>query len=102
LIVGVPEITSSVDGIIKLFGRLPPSELDRSLVFPLCITGCMTDNRARRDLLKGRLQAQDENLGNILQARALMEAVWRRRDVGGGAVDWRKIMHDDSLNLLLV
>jgi len=99
---GVPEITSSVDLIIKLFSRLPPSELDRSLVFPLCLTGCMTDNRARRDLLKGRLQAQDENLGNILQARALMEAVWRRRDVGRGAVDWREIMHNDGLNLLLL
>jgi len=99
---GVPEITASVDTITKLFSRLPPSEVDRSLVFSLCLTGCMTDNRARRELVKGRLQAQDENLGNILQARALMETVWRRRDVGGGAVDWREIMNNDGLNLLLL
>jgi len=99
---GVPEITASVDRNIKLFSRLPPSEVDRSLVFPLCLTGCMTDNRARRDLLKGRLQAQDENIGNILQARALIEAVWRHRDVGGGVVDWREIMHNNGLNLLLL
>jgi hypothetical protein len=99
---GVPEITSSVDAIIKLFSRLPPSEVDRSLVFPLCLAGCMTDNRARRELVKSRLQGQDENLGNILQARALMETVWRRRDVSGGAVDWREIMHNDGLNLLLL
>jgi len=99
---GVPEISASVDVITKLFNRLPPSEVDRSLVFPLCITGCMTDNRARRDLMKGRLQAQDENIGNILQARALMEAVWRRRDAGACAVDWREFMHNDGLNLLLV
>jgi len=99
---GVPEITASVDESIKLFSHLPPSEVDRSLVFPLCLTGCMTDNRARRDLLKGRLQAQDENIGNILQARALMEAVWRHRDVGGGVADWREIMHNDGLNLLLL
>lgn len=62
----------------------------------------MTDNRARRDLIKRRLQGQDENLGNLLQARALMEAVWRRRDVSGGAVDWRDILHNENLNLLLV
>lgn len=99
---GVPEITASVDAIVQLITRLPPSEVDRSLVFPLCLTGCMTDNRARRELLKGRLQAQDENLGNILQARALMEAVWQRRDVGGGAINWREIMHNDGLNLLLL
>lgn len=98
----MPEITASVDTIVQLITRLPPSEVDRSLVFPLCLTGCVTDNRARREMLKGRLQAQDENLGNILQARALMEAVWQQRDTGGGAVDWREIMHNDGLNLLLV
>lgn len=54
----------------------------------------MTDNRARRELMKGRLQAQDENIGNILQARALMEAVWRQRDGGGGIVDWREMLRE--------
>jgi C6 transcription factor Pro1 len=91
-----------VDAIVKLLSRLPPSEVDRSLVFPLCLAGCMTDNRARRELMKGRLQAQDENIGNILQARALMEAVWRQRDGSGGIVDWREMLRDDGLNLLLL
>jgi hypothetical protein len=88
--------------MVKLLTRLPPSEVDRSLVFPLCLAGCMTDNRARRDLMKGRLQAQDENIGNILQARALVEAVWRQRDGGGGIVDWREMLRNDGLNLLLL
>jgi C6 transcription factor Pro1 len=88
--------------MVKLLTRLPPSEVDRSLVFPLCLAGCMTDNRARRELMKGRLQAQDENIGNILQARALMEAVWRRRDGGGSIVDWREMLRNDGLNLLLL
>jgi hypothetical protein len=52
--------------------------------------------------MKGRLQAQDENIGNILQARALMEAVWRRRDGGGSIVDWREMLRNDGLNLLLL
>jgi len=99
---GVPEISTSVDAIIQLFNQLPSSEVDRSLVFPLCLAGCLTDDRTRRDLLKARLQAQDENIGNILQVRGLMEAVWRRRDFSGGAIDWRDIMRNDGLNVLLV
>lgn len=99
---GVPEIKTSVDAIIQLFGQLPASEVDRSLVFPICLAGCLTDDRGRKELLKARLQAQDENLGNILQARALMETVWRRRDIEGGSIDWRKIMQSDGLNLLLI
>jgi hypothetical protein len=98
----VPEISTSVDAIIQLFNQLPSSEVDRSLVFPLCLAGCLTDDRTRRDLLKARLQAQDENIGNILQVRGLMEAVWRRRDFSGGAIDWRDIMRNDGLNVLLV
>jgi len=99
---GVPEIGSSVDAVIQLFNQLPSSEVDRSLVFPLCLAGCLTDDRTRRDLVKARLQAQDENIGNILQVRGLMEAVWRRRDFNGGAVDWREILRNDGLNVLLV
>jgi hypothetical protein len=99
---GVPEISSSVDTIIQLFSQLPSSEVDRSLVLPLCLAGCLTNDRPRRDLVKARLQAQDENIGNILQVRGLMEAVWRQRDFSGGAVEWRDIMRNDGLNVLLI
>lgn len=102
LFVGVPEIIASVDTIINLFTQLPPSEVDRSLVFPLCLAGCLTNDQDRRNFLKRRLQIQDENIGNVLQARGLMEGVWRRRDVAGGAVDWREVMVNDGFNILLV
>lgn len=100
--IGVPEIKDTVENIIHLFTQLPSSELDRSLVFPLCLAGCLTDDGDRRNFLKGRLQYQDENIGNILQARGLMEGVWRRRDVTGGAVNWREVIHNDGFNILLV
>lgn len=88
--------------IIQLLNQLPSSEVDRSLVFPICIAGCMTDDSAKRDFLKSRLQAQDESIGNLMQTRALMESVWQKRDVNGGAVDWREAIQERRLNLLLI
>ncbi|KAJ7096534.1 fungal-specific transcription factor domain-containing protein [Mycena belliarum] len=99
---GVPEISTSVNTIVQYLGQLPPSEVDRALVFPICLAGCMTDDSTLRDFLKGRLQALDESLGNIMRTRLLMEAVWQRRDVSGATVDWRETMRDRGLNLLLL
>lgn len=62
----------------------------------------MTDDSAKRDFLKSRLQAQDESIGNLMQTRALMESVWQKRDVNGGAVDWREAIQERRLNLLLI
>ncbi|KAJ7745738.1 fungal-specific transcription factor domain-containing protein [Mycena metata] len=83
-------------------GQLPASEVDRALVFPICLAGCMTDDSAWRDFLKGRLQALDESLGNLMRTRLLMEAVWQKRDISGMTVDWRETMRERGLNLLLL
>lgn len=88
--------------IMQFLSQLPPSEVDRSLVFPICLAGCMTDDAVQRDVLKGRLQAQDESIGNLMQTRALMETVWQKRDARGGVVDWRETMRERGLVLLLV
>ncbi|KAF7424130.1 hypothetical protein PC9H_009433 [Pleurotus ostreatus] len=98
---GVIEISQSVDQLVHLLQQLPRSELDRSLVFPICIAGCMTDSSPQREFIKGRLQAQDEGWGNIRQTRALMELVWRKRDVEGSA-DWRQMLWERPMPLLLV
>ncbi|KAF7336814.1 Zn(2)-C6 fungal-type domain-containing protein [Mycena venus] len=99
---GVPEISNSVGVIVQLLGQLPPSEVDRALVFPICLAGCMTDDSHWRDFLKGRLQALDESLGNLMRTRLLMEAVWQKRDTSQATVDWRETMRERGLNLLLV
>jgi hypothetical protein len=62
----------------------------------------MTDDPVRRDVFKARLQAQDQSIGNLLLACAVMEAVWQKRDGHGGVIDWRETIRDHNLNLLFV
>lgn len=99
---GVPEIIEQVGAITRLLSQLPPSEADRALVFPLCFTGCATDDRAQRAWLRGRLEGHKESVGNVYQIRNVLDRVWAQRDAGGGAVDWRDVMRDQGWNLLLV
>lgn len=62
----------------------------------------MTNDSSKRDYLKGRLQGLNETYGNLLQIRLLMETLWQRRDVGGGAPDLREIIREQSISLLLI
>ncbi|PBK70212.1 hypothetical protein ARMSODRAFT_956285 [Armillaria solidipes] len=99
----VPEIAASVNTITQLLHELEPSEIDRTLVFPVCLAGCMTSNSSHRDLLKSRLQSQDESIGNLLQTRLVMEAVWQKRGKSGSnACEWREILRERCPNLLLI
>jgi hypothetical protein len=99
---GVPEIHASVQVIVRLFTQLPPSELDRSLVFPICLAGCMTNDSTIRDFFKGRIRTLNESYGNLLQTRRLMEAVWQKRDAEGKDVDLRETIREHGLKLLLI
>jgi len=99
---GVPEISETVDTIMQLFNRLPTSIVDRALVFPICMTGCMTDDRHIREVLSARLDAQEQCFGNLHQTRRVMEAVWQQRDLQGGAIDWREMIRAHRWNLLLI
>ncbi len=76
---GVPEITNSVDQMLKLLNELTPSSFDRTLVFPLFLAGCMTDNQMIREVIKHRFFMQDATMGNILLAQTIMEEVWNAR-----------------------
>ncbi|KAH9481307.1 Trichothecene biosynthesis transcription regulator TRI10 [Psilocybe cubensis] len=99
---GVPEIGSCVTTIVRLFTQLPASEVDRTLVFPICLAGCMTNDSTVRDFFKGRLRLLNESYGNLLQTRRLMEAVWQKRDIGGKEVDFRETIREQGLKLLLI
>ncbi|KAF9052437.1 hypothetical protein BDZ89DRAFT_1125865 [Hymenopellis radicata] len=98
----VPEIGAGVKNVVQLLQQLAPSEIDRVLIFPICLSGCMTDDSTQRDVLKARLQAQDESIGNLLRTRLLMEAVWQKRDIRGGAIDWRETLRERCPHLLLI
>ena len=103
LLLDVPEISASVGNIVHLLAQLPPSDIDRSLVFPICFAGSMTDDSTRRDCFKGRIRGLNENFGNLLQIRRLMEVVWQKRDLGGKEVDIRETLQEQQgLSLLLI
>ncbi|RPD75011.1 hypothetical protein L226DRAFT_487030 [Lentinus tigrinus ALCF2SS1-7] len=76
---GVPEITNSVDQMLKLLNELTPSPYDRTLVYPLFLAGCMTDNQMIREVVKHRFFMQDATMGNILLAQTIMEDIWTSR-----------------------
>jgi len=100
--IGVAEIGESVETIIRLLDQLTSSEIDRTLVFPICLAGSMSDDSSRREFCKGRLQHLDGSIGNLMQTRLVMEAIWHKRDVNGGAVDFRETIRERGLDLLLI
>lgn len=102
LFTGVPEIGGSVKGLARCVQLLPPGAVDRALVLPLCLAGCLTDDPGQRKLFHTRLRAQQLANGNAAHAAAVMEELWQQRDSRGAAVDWRRIMVDRRMNLLLV
>jgi len=98
----VSEISEAVKAIIEGLTLLPPSEYDRSLVFPICLAGCMSNDVAQREYLRQRLLAHESAIGNVGTVLQLMEAVWERRDGSGCAVNWIDVMHEMGISLLLV
>ncbi|KAF8589458.1 hypothetical protein K439DRAFT_1657899, partial [Ramaria rubella] len=98
----VPEIIDGVNATMQALNKLALSEVDRGLVFPICLAGCLTDVPEQREFFKQRLDAQDTSLGNLAQTRRLMDVVWRKRDTQGGVVDWRNTMPELGVNLLVI
>ena len=100
-----PSISETYDQVLathQALLALPPSTVDRSLVFPLCLAGCMTDNLSLRTYFSDRLRALKGPVGNSGNTLSLMEEVWRRRDNLHVCVGWRDVMRETKLELLLV
>jgi len=53
----------------------------RSVVFGICLCGCLADDPADREFLLRRLDAEEkaEGVGNCASARSVMQEVWRSR-----------------------
>ncbi|KAI9460745.1 fungal-specific transcription factor domain-containing protein [Russula earlei] len=66
----------------------------RSVVFGLCLCGCLADDPEEREFLLRRLDAEEqaEDVGNCASARLVMQEVWKRRPSGGGEtpLSWRE------------
>ena len=109
-LLAVPEIAASVEVVLGLLRKLPPSDYDCGLTLPLFVCGCMTDNVLFRENIKQRLQLIDDQTGRVPHTRTLMEAVWYRRATAVqsqphspfGGLDWRDSLRDQLGNLLLL
>ncbi|KAG8875875.1 hypothetical protein FRB97_004670 [Tulasnella sp. 331] len=101
----VKEIKDAVAETVSAFEHLQASTTDRSLVFPIALAGCMTDNPDYRLYLVSRLKAlgkEGEAVGNTKSCLQLMEAVWKKRDEGSSRnVDWIDTMREKGWSLLL-
>lgn len=104
----VQDIKVAVQATVDAFKVLEASDFDRSLVFPITLAGCMTDNKEHRAYLEGRLLMlgfKGQAVGNSSSCLKLMHQVWKKRDqqlMGSRIVDWIDTMHDLGWSLLLV
>jgi len=67
----------------------------RSVVFGICLCGCLADDPEEREFLLRRLDAEEEqaeDVGNCASARLVMQEVWNRRALGGSEapLSWRE------------
>ncbi|QRV75331.1 Fungal specific transcription factor domain [Ceratobasidium sp. AG-Ba] len=100
---GVPEIKRAVADTVNALKKLPPSEYDRSLVFPLALAGCATDDPEMRQYVQCRIQQTSSAIGNCATAGQLVEYVWQWRDTNPGRViGWREAMAEINMTILLV
>ena len=107
-----PEIVLGVTDTIHALRQVPTDaprihrDVIRSVVFGICMCGCLTDDRGQRSFLLKMLQSQQgESVGNVAEVQALMEKVWERRDHNqhhGQPVNWRDVMRESTKELLLL
>jgi C6 transcription factor Pro1 len=107
-----PEISAAVTETIECLRQVPQANnallsrsVVRSVVFGICICGCLTDQPEQQAFLRQLLEQQEvELVGNVLAVRRLMEDVWARRAAGdrSSSVDWREVMCEGGRDLLLL
>jgi len=98
-----PGISAAVNDVTTAVQSLPRSDVDKSLVFPLCIAGCLSATRDQKNFFRERLSPH-HTVGNCQRAVQVIDAVWAKREAmaDGIVVDWRGTMGELGLRLLLV
>lgn len=87
--------------MVQLLEQEPASGDDRILAFPLTVAACLTDDLAMREALRHRLESASV-VGNVLQARGVVEGMWTKRDIHRLAHDWRTGLRSPPSWVLLV
>ncbi|EPQ54324.1 hypothetical protein GLOTRDRAFT_130692 [Gloeophyllum trabeum ATCC 11539] len=98
----ISDISNSVNYIIQLLQRIPRTD-DRSLIFPLFLAACASDGQCRDVFWAWFIDQEANGIGSASRIRSLLESLWKQRDItrGVSTVDWRDIMRELGLNLLL-
>ncbi|KIK41998.1 hypothetical protein CY34DRAFT_805433 [Suillus luteus UH-Slu-Lm8-n1] len=99
-----PKITTNIAETVECLRRAgglsTARHVVRSVVFSICICGCLTDDPQYRDYFLRRLQEQQtETVGNCARVAQLMREVWSRRE-RGELVDWRVVMQQSQMLLV--
>jgi len=99
-----PEIQTGISQTIKALKAVPDGShtsraVVRSVVFSICICGCLTDDPNHRLFFEQRLQQQNTSVGNCNQVLLLMNRVWSKR-ARGEPVDWRQVMRESEMLLV--
>lgn len=99
------EISDGVQDTIRCLERVPKDrnrKVVRSVVFSICICGCLTDDQWQRDFFLRRLQEQQqETVGNCVQVEKLIRQVWKERENGNfESVTWRDVMRKSQMLLV--
>ena len=109
----VAEVVEGVRSTMEAAYLLPPSDVDKSLVFPFFMAGVMAESPEQREFFRARLSAH-RAVGNCSEAVKLMEAVWKRREdasllaaaqgIAGvkQRVHWRDVMNELGMKLLFI
>ncbi|KAG1739189.1 fungal-specific transcription factor domain-containing protein [Suillus paluster] len=99
-----PEIVSGIEETVRCLKLAEDvttaRHVVRSVVFSICICGCLTDNKHYRDYFLQRIQEQQtETVGNCARVGDLMKQVWTSR-ARGEPVDWRVVMQHSQMLLV--
>lgn len=60
----VPSVAGAVDDAFDVLQSVPHSDYDRSMVFSLCIIGCMARTEAQREIMRQRMARTQSKVGN--------------------------------------
>ncbi|KAE9364269.1 hypothetical protein N431DRAFT_355272, partial [Stipitochalara longipes BDJ] len=97
------EIQQSVSKTLLAMKSLPNPQLLRRIVWPFCVTGCLSPKDAECDLRELALSAgaSESDPGSLWQALRIMEYCWGRRDKNEPH-DWTAAMSQLGTRVLLL
>jgi len=86
---------------LKQVLELSTRSVMRSVVFSICICGCLTDIQWQRDYLLECLETQHDAVGNCREVKALIQKVWNSRlSSNYESVTWRDVMRQTQMLLV--